>query len=562
MLDGSARSTRWAVAPSSERGHGSGARLVDVADRHPGAERGEVTADGRADAARAAGHHRSAAAATRATARLAGQLRRRQTSWLRYPSGPRGLQGGAGGRQSDTARHPLRRGGAGVGRAPPGPGAAPLARAWPACGCMACGVCGTDLHLLHGMVLPAGAPTRCGPATRCAASSTRCDRRRMPPARPRRSRRSATRSCSTRWPPAAAASAAPPGRDHLCAQRPHPRHRVPTAAWPTRSCGRSTGSSPSTACRRPRPRCCPTPWPPPTTPCGVAALPPGGTLCVLGAGGIGTHVLQLARVLDPGVRLAAVVRSRGDGRARAAPRRRGRRRPRRRGEGGALPGRRGRRRHRLQRRRGGARGRDLRMLGAGAARARLGRRRAAAAGHGHDHRSSCGSCRWSAPTAPRSSDLRAVAAAGHGRPARPVRLGQRRDAAGRSRRPRWRSSSNGRPASSASCSSPERACRPRRRPPDSSSGPPPSAPQLDLGDLRPGALGQLVEQLEPFGPACAWPPRGRRGSRPARRARGWRPAAARRTRTPARRTPGRGCRRRRPRRPTARPRCAPRPPAG
>ena len=72
---------------------------------------------------------------------------------------------------------------------------------------------------------------------------------------------------------------------------------------------------------------------------GVAALPSGGTLCVLGAGGIGTHVLQLARVLDPAVRLAAVVRSAGDGRASAAPRRRGGRGARRVREGRALPGR-------------------------------------------------------------------------------------------------------------------------------------------------------------------------------------------------------------------------------
>jgi 2-desacetyl-2-hydroxyethyl bacteriochlorophyllide A dehydrogenase len=41
----------------------------------------------------------------------------------------------------------------------------------------------------------------------------------------------------------------------------------------------------------------------------LAALPRGGALTVLGAGGIGTHVLQLARALDPDARLTAVVRS-------------------------------------------------------------------------------------------------------------------------------------------------------------------------------------------------------------------------------------------------------------
>ena len=41
----------------------------------------------------------------------------------------------------------------------------------------------------------------------------------------------------------------------------------------------------------------------------VADVPEGGALSVIGAGGVGTHVLQLARVLVPDVRLVAVVRS-------------------------------------------------------------------------------------------------------------------------------------------------------------------------------------------------------------------------------------------------------------
>jgi 2-desacetyl-2-hydroxyethyl bacteriochlorophyllide A dehydrogenase len=42
----------------------------------------------------------------------------------------------------------------------------------------------------------------------------------------------------------------------------------------------------------------------------AAQLPAGGSLCVIGPGGVGTHVLALARALDPEARLAAVVRSR------------------------------------------------------------------------------------------------------------------------------------------------------------------------------------------------------------------------------------------------------------
>src|SRR5438105_6727739 len=43
----------------------------------------------------------------------------------------------------------------------------------------------------------------------------------------------------------------------------------------------------------------------------LAEVPPAGALTVLGAGGVGAHVLQLARLLDPSARLTAVVRSSG-----------------------------------------------------------------------------------------------------------------------------------------------------------------------------------------------------------------------------------------------------------
>ncbi|MGH7775765.1 MAG: alcohol dehydrogenase catalytic domain-containing protein [Candidatus Dormibacterales bacterium] len=41
----------------------------------------------------------------------------------------------------------------------------------------------------------------------------------------------------------------------------------------------------------------------------LAAVPAGGRLCVIGAGGVGEHVIRLARALAPGVTAAAVVRS-------------------------------------------------------------------------------------------------------------------------------------------------------------------------------------------------------------------------------------------------------------
>lgn len=41
----------------------------------------------------------------------------------------------------------------------------------------------------------------------------------------------------------------------------------------------------------------------------VARPPLGGAMCVIGAGGVGTHLLQIAAAMDPTLRLAAVVRS-------------------------------------------------------------------------------------------------------------------------------------------------------------------------------------------------------------------------------------------------------------
>ena len=46
----------------------------------------------------------------------------------------------------------------------------------------------------------------------------------------------------------------------------------------------------------------------------VADVPAGGALTVIGAGGVGTQILQLARLHDPSVRLSAVVRSEGTAR--------------------------------------------------------------------------------------------------------------------------------------------------------------------------------------------------------------------------------------------------------
>jgi 2-desacetyl-2-hydroxyethyl bacteriochlorophyllide A dehydrogenase len=51
----------------------------------------------------------------------------------------------------------------------------------------------------------------------------------------------------------------------------------------------------------------------------LAAPPPGGLLCVLGAGGVGKHVLAIARTRDPTLRLAAAVRTREGAERVASP---------------------------------------------------------------------------------------------------------------------------------------------------------------------------------------------------------------------------------------------------
>jgi 2-desacetyl-2-hydroxyethyl bacteriochlorophyllide A dehydrogenase len=166
---------------------------------------------------------------------------------------------------------------------------------------LACGICATDLHLLHGMVLPRGAsyPVRpghevagiveaingadgnvvegdlvvlhplapCGHCAGCISGDDQhCD---------------AVRTLGVHDPGGFAEAVVWP------ATRMLPANGIaPTAAA-------LLADAAATAHRALR----------------LAQVPLGGSLCVFGAGGIGTGVLAVARALDPDVRLAAVVRS-------------------------------------------------------------------------------------------------------------------------------------------------------------------------------------------------------------------------------------------------------------
>ena len=166
---------------------------------------------------------------------------------------------------------------------------------------LACGVCATDLHLLHGMVLPRGAayPVRPGHEIAGIVEHVNGDGARVKEG-----------DLAILHPLATC------GHCQAClAERTSDANRcgrsacTTPAALPRSWCGPPRACSPPTGSSRPQRRCWPTPPPPATTRSSSPRFRAGGSLCVLGAGGLGTATLAVARALDPDVRLAAVVRS-------------------------------------------------------------------------------------------------------------------------------------------------------------------------------------------------------------------------------------------------------------
>jgi D-arabinose 1-dehydrogenase-like Zn-dependent alcohol dehydrogenase len=166
---------------------------------------------------------------------------------------------------------------------------------------LACGICGTDISLLHGMDLPRGAsyPVRAGHEVAGEVLAINGPHQDVAvgdlvvlhPLAP----------CGT-CPDCAA------GREHYCAHARmlgihSPGGLAERICWPTSRMVTANGLEPTraailadavaTAQRA----------------VNQAALPSGGSLCVLGAGGVGTHVLELLRIADPTATLVAVANS-------------------------------------------------------------------------------------------------------------------------------------------------------------------------------------------------------------------------------------------------------------
>lgn len=165
----------------------------------------------------------------------------------------------------------------------------------------ACGICGTDLHLLHGMVMPPGAsyPVRpghevAGTVAEVGAGVTTLslgDAVALHPLKP----------CGH-------CVACTSGAEQQCSDAQilgiHAAGGMSDQlVWPADRMVRTGGIPMEQAALLPD--AVATAW----HALSRAEVPTGGTLAVIGAGGVGTHVLQLAVAADPTVTTAAVVRS-------------------------------------------------------------------------------------------------------------------------------------------------------------------------------------------------------------------------------------------------------------
>lgn len=166
---------------------------------------------------------------------------------------------------------------------------------------LACGVCATDLHLLRGMVLPRGATYPVRPGHEVAGIVEQLNGR---------SPAIAVGDLVVLHPlaPCGGCPACLRGEDERCetvrALGMHdPGGFAERLVWPLSRMLPANGLSPAAAALLADAAATA------HNALRLAQLPPGGSLCVLGAGGLGTATMAVAKALDPTVRLAAVVRS-------------------------------------------------------------------------------------------------------------------------------------------------------------------------------------------------------------------------------------------------------------
>ncbi|MEP6869480.1 MAG: alcohol dehydrogenase catalytic domain-containing protein [Novosphingobium sp.] len=167
---------------------------------------------------------------------------------------------------------------------------------------LACGICGTDLHLLHGMKMPAGAEYPVHPGHEVAAEVLEADLGHGP--------QPGSKVILHPLLPCGKCEDCLSGREHYCAfGEMLGVHRAGGLAeemvWPSDRLVLADDLDPQLAALLPD---------------AVATayhafqrsnLPRGGKLAVIGSGGVGTNVLQICRALDPDATVVAVVNSDG-----------------------------------------------------------------------------------------------------------------------------------------------------------------------------------------------------------------------------------------------------------
>jgi D-arabinose 1-dehydrogenase-like Zn-dependent alcohol dehydrogenase len=176
---------------------------------------------------------------------------------------------------------------------------------------LACGVCGTDLHLLHGMVLPRGAsyPIRPGHEVAGIVEHVNGDGA-GPGLGSGREARVAEGDLAILHPlaPCGECPACLRGEDQRCVSlRTLGVHDsggfAETVVWPASRMLPANGIDPASASLLADAAATA------HNAFKLADVPAGGALCVFGAGGLGTAALGIARALDPELQLAAAVRS-------------------------------------------------------------------------------------------------------------------------------------------------------------------------------------------------------------------------------------------------------------